>query len=122
MTFDYFKVTSVYGQLEIEDPGNCAIKALNDDGEEYYLIIDTTLGSSRIFTYGPCVPDLDQLPKSVNCHFLRIIYNNRKINKVIDDFLNDRFAKITSAEVVEAPEILKRCKGLITYMNQKELY
>lgn len=122
MTFDYFKVTSVNGELEIEDPGNCAIRAANDDGEEYYMIVETSLGSSRIFTYGPCVPDMDLLPKSVNCHFSRIIYSSVKINKAINDFLNDRFANITFAEVVEPTQALQNCKSIIKYMEQHELY
>lgn len=69
MNFPYLRVSTTMDSLEVEDIGNCSIRAFNDEGEEYILIIDTNVGITRIFTYGPIVPDLDLLPKQVNCQF-----------------------------------------------------
>ena len=66
MNFDYFTVQTVMANIEIEDIGNCAIEANNDNGEFWYLIIRTTLGSTQIFEYGPTI-HTGIMEKSVNC-------------------------------------------------------
>lgn len=122
MNFEYYITKQVNGDIEIEDTGNCAIQAFNDKGEEYYLIIDTSLGTTRVFQYGPAVPDFDLLPKSVNCSFKRIEYSDYKVHKVIDDFLNNGYAGITQAFLIDKESALNNCRDIIEYMRQDILY
>ena len=105
MTFDYLERVVVDGQLEVEDIGQCAIQANNDLGEEYYLITKTELGWTELLDYGPFVPDLELLPINYNIKYSRIEYNQSKIERAIDKFLNDPKRCITQAKVVCIEEI-----------------
>lgn len=122
MDFPYFKETIINGNLEVDDIGNCAIEAMNDNAECWVLVIDTMLGTSRIFKYGPYNYDLDMLPKNVLCSFSRIPFSEFKLKKEIDSFLNSPFANITQARVVDKYEALNNCKSIIEYMKQDVLY
>ena len=122
MEFEYFKQTVVNGNLDVDDIGNCAILATNDEGAQYVLVIDTSLGITRVFNYGPIIPDLDMLPKSVMCSFKRIQFSHTKIVKIIDEFLNNSFAHITTAIVVDKAEALETCRSIIDYMKQDNFY
>lgn len=118
MQFDYFFTHSVNGILDIEDIGNCAISAFNDIGEEYILIIDTNMGVTRILNFGPVVPDLETLPKKVNCNFSRINFSEGKIIKEINKFLTGGFSNITQAMEIDKDEALDHCRDLVEYMRQ----
>lgn len=105
MTFDYLERVVVEGQLEVENIGDCVLQANNDLGEEHYLIIKTELGWTEILEYGPCTPDLLELHKSYTIHYSRIEYNQGKIERTIDKFLNDPKKQITQAKVVSIEDI-----------------
>ena len=105
MTFDYLQRVVIDGQLEVEDIGQCIIQANNDLAEEFYLIIKTELGWTEILEYGPCVPDLPLLQVNYNIKYSRIEYNQGKIERAIDKFLNDPKRGITQAKLVELEDI-----------------
>ena len=119
MVFEYFYTMTAVGSLEIDDVGNCAIQACNDDGCLYYFVTQTTLGWTKIFEYGPCMPDFDELPKGVSCNFSRIDYDDRKISKRIDEFINNKYRQITSATLVEEDVVWEDCKSIIEYMQDR---
>lgn len=121
MKFEYLKQVVVNADIDIEDIGNCAIKAFNDEGHEYILIVETKLGSSRIFQYGPVIPDMEELPKSTNCSFKRIQFSQSKLIKTIKDFLNNPYASITQVFEVTKEEALEDCVSFIEYMK-KDLF
>ena len=120
MTFEYFYTKQCMGELDVEDIGNCTIQALNDDGLIWYMVIQTTLGWTKIFEYGPCAPDFNELPKGVNCNFSRIDFDEKKLYKRIDEFLNNSFRKITQAFIVEEDIAWQDCKSIIEYMQNKD--
>ena len=101
MTFDYLQRIVVDGQLDVENIGHCILQANDDFGKEYYLIILTELGWTEILEYGPCCPDLFQLPPDYQIKYSRIEYNQGRIERTIDKFLNDGKRIITQAKVVE---------------------
>lgn len=105
MTFDYLTRVVVDAQLEIENIGDCVLQCRNDFAEEFYLIIKTELGWTEILEYGPCVPDLDLLPYNYQIKYSRIEYNQGRIEKTIDKFLNDPKKSITQANVCQLAEI-----------------
>lgn len=115
--FEYYYTKSAMGEITVDDVGDCAIEACNDDGLVWYLIIDTSLGNSRIFEYGPIMIDLEELPKSVTCKFDRIEFDERKINKRITEFLNSPYKNITQATVVPKEIALDSCIDIIDYMR-----
>ena len=119
MLFNYFYEKRVNADIEIEDIGNCAIQAYNDDGKSFFLIIKTDLGLSSICTYGPLIEELDLLPKVVNCKFERITYKESKLKEIIDKFLNNPYNGITSAIEIDFNEALDKCIDILNYMKTK---
>lgn len=99
MTFDYLERVVVEGQLDVENIGDCVIRANNDLAEEFYLVIKTELGWTEILDYGPIVPDLPILPMNYQIKYSKIEYNQGKIERAIDKFLNDAKRGITQAAV-----------------------
>ena len=49
MQFDYLQRVTVDATINIEDIGNCAICAMNDSADEYYLVIQTEMGWTEVF-------------------------------------------------------------------------
>jgi len=82
-TFEYDCMRVARSILEIENIGQCALRATNEVGEDYYLIIRTSLGKSYIFTYGPIMPDIPALPPKVSCQLERIDYKEARLNQYI---------------------------------------
>lgn len=105
MTFDYLQRVVVDAQLEIENIGDCALRGRSDLGEEQYLIIRTEQGETEVIDYGPVDPTIDLLPMGVTLHYNRFEYNQNKIYRIIDKFLNDPKRVITQADVVTINEI-----------------
>ena len=105
----------------LNDVGNISIRANDKDFNYYYLIIDTYLGKTRIFEYGPINPDFALLPKKVKCNFERVDYNLKKLQLVITKFLNNPYSKIVFAEEIDKTEALNDCKDLINYMRLPEV-
>lgn len=118
MDYDYFMISTASATLTVDDIGNCAILASNDNGLQYILVIDTNLGATRIFRYGPFNPDLERLPNEVECSFRQIEYSESEINKTIRKFLNNYKFGATSAEVIDKEEALSRCRNIISYMGE----
>ena len=117
MTFDYLQRVIVDGQLDVENIGQCTIQANSDLGEEYYLIIRTSLGFTELLEYGPCVPDfLPQLQANYQINYSRIEYNQGKIERAIDRFLNNPKRMITQAKIIELEDIREFLVNPVDFM------
>ena len=106
MTFEYLQRVVVESELEVENIGQCAILGRNDIGEENYLLIRTEMGYTETILYGPVVPDISILPLNVSMTYSRFEYNESKIERLIDRFLNDPKRGISQAEVVDKDELM----------------
>lgn len=128
MEFPYYSESSFLDAIEINNIGDCAIEANNDDGMFWYLIIRTSLGWTQIIQYGPICPDIKLFPDKVNCSFERFEYNNKKVGKIIRDFLNSfkkPYSKITQAKLIDTDTALNSCRSIIDYaknFDEKEQY
>ena len=115
MKFDYLQRVIIDAQLDVENIGECVLLGRNDLGEEWYLLIHTDMGFTEVIEHGPVVPDLSILPFSISTYYNRFEYNQGKIERIIDKFLNNPKRGISQAEVstleyVEEhfPNIVKR--------------
>lgn len=115
--FKYNYLMTATGILEVDNMGQCAVKASNALGEEYYLIVRTSLGKTCVFTYGPIMPDIEILPPHISCVIDRFDYSEKKIKAYIARWLEDVKKNITKAEEVEDTEIFECCRDLIDYMK-----
>lgn len=105
MTFEYLQRVVVDGQLDVENIGQCVLQANNDLAEEFYLIIKTELGWTEVLEYGPCLPDLLLLHSDYSIKYNKFEYNQTKIERIIDKFLNNPKRVVTQAKVVELSDI-----------------
>ena len=113
MKFDYLQRVTVDAQLDVEDIGQCVILSRNDLGEEWYLLIRTELGFTEVLEYGPAVPDLTILPFAVNMSYNRFEYNQGKIERTIDRFLNNPKRLITQAEVTDVESLRSNIVNIV---------
>ena len=105
MKFDYLQRVVIDAQLDVENIGECVLLGRNDFGEEFYLIIHTDMGFTEMIEYGPAVPDLQLLPFHVSFTYDRFEYNQGKIEKLIDRFLNNPKRAVSQAEVTSLDDI-----------------
>ena len=102
--FDYFYTTKVNAQLSVDNIGNCAIKANDDYGNIYILLIKTKSGLTYIVEYGPY--NSEDKPNHIIYLFDKFEYNEYKIEKRIEKFLTSSSREITQAEEVEEEEVI----------------
>lgn len=118
MQFDFDKELVSNNYVDIDDLGNCAIQASNDECECYYLVIQTKLGKSLVFEYGPIVPDLEMLPDKVTTNISYMDYNQKELAKIIKFFLNDKTRNIKYADTFTKNDLLSECRDLIEYTRR----
>ena len=105
MTFDYLERVVVEGQLDVDNIGDCVIQGNNDFGELFFLIIKTELGWTEVLEYAPIIPDIQLLPINYQINYSRFEYNQGKLARLIDKFLNNPKRVITQAKVITIDEI-----------------
>lgn len=125
MEIEYYQQSQYLGCIDIDDYGNCAIEANNDDGEFWYLVIDTKMGFSRIMEYGPIVPNKEVMEDYCMCAFSRIEWDAKKVVNIIKTFLNKQRKgrlDISQAREINKDLALSQCKSIIEYMADPEAY
>ena len=95
--YQYLKQVSYMDSISIDNLGNFVLKAYNDLGDEYLLIVRTVMGVSRILEIGP----IEQGARTAySCRFDQMDYNEKSIDKIIKWFLNGSYG-ITQVEVFD---------------------
>lgn len=102
-SFEYFATTTYMDSLEVENIGDCCLEACNDSGEVYFLCISTSLGVSKILEYGPYMDGLS--PIHLIYKYQELAYNEKKLNTIINKFLNDISKNITQVREVSYDDI-----------------
>lgn len=116
--FEFDQQLAYMSNIDIENIGDCAIEANNDDGFFWYLIVKTSLGTSTICTCGPVVPDVDLLPSGFSQSLNRMPYKEDKLVKTISLFLNDRGKKITKAIAIPIEDAAAQFRDLSDYVER----
>ena len=114
MKFEYLQTVQTNAEIDIDDIGNCALTAYTDNGRCTVLIIDTLLGSSRLFFYGPFNKDDPDTPLSyVQSYIKTIEYSPYKLVKEINSFINNARVQITQVFSVTREEALSLCRNIV---------
>ena len=106
MIYDYNQATVFLNSLEVKDFGNTAIRATTEEGLELYLIIASSQGSTLMIEFGPVLPDLPVLPKGYKLTVSTISFKEAKIDKAINDLINDSKYPAVKAEVIDVDDAL----------------
>lgn len=112
MKFEYLATKSYLDSIDIEDLGNVYLNALNDLGDEYYLSIETHLGWTEIKEFGPCAVDSNQSSNYFNLLYIKFEYNESKIIKNIERFINNEKRNIIQVFFINKQVALDRLENL----------
>ena len=108
MIFDYLRTVQSLDTITIEDIGNTCINTINDDAEEWYLIITTKQGWTEIKEFGPLVVDSDKLKQYFMYNKFSFEYNEKRLRKIIDNFINNTRHNITQVFEIEKSDAENR--------------
>lgn len=124
MQVNYNGEATFLGELEIEDIGEFAVEASNDEGMFWYYLVRTVYGVATISTSGPRIPDVEMLPKTFSQSRHQITYKEDKILADITKFLNDPKKKITKAELIDIDDAIDQFVNFQDYLRNysEELY
>ena len=117
MEFEFNKQLIAQDMIDIPQIGSFAIEAEGAMGDLYYLVILTSLGTSTIATCGPVVPDVELLPNGFSTNLTRMEYNEKRLIKTINLFLNDREKQIYKAKLIDIDKALDEFRDLGFYMK-----
>ena len=120
-TFEFNNQFVPQSLIDIENIGQFAIEANNDEGYYWYLIVSTLLGTVTIASAGPVVPDVALLPGGYACSFYTMEYKEPKLEKAINTWLNDKGKALTEARVVDIDVALDEFRDLSEYLRSEVL-
>src|SRR5574344_541527 len=87
---DYLFETSVLDSFEIDSVGHISICVNNDLGDQWFIQTTTTLGWTKINSFGPVSCDTGQVcSKSFNYYFEELEYSEYKIIGRLEKFICD---------------------------------
>ena len=104
--------------LDVDNIGDCAIEAWNEEGMYYHIIIRTDCGMSTITTSGPVMPNVDLLPSGFKQDLYIMPYKEDKLMKTIANFLNDGSKKIKEAKTMEIEDAIAEFRDLKDYLER----
>ena len=120
MNVDFYSEFNPLKTLEIKDIGKCAIEGVNPDGFYFYLVIITVRGVAHIFTCGPLIPDLDDLPPGYTVNYSTTNFNSQKLKKTVSAWLNGRkpgkSKLIDEAKLVDIDYAISQFKSVKSYV------
>ena len=100
MTFEYMRVTTAMDSIDVEDLGNVCLRASNDNADEWYMQTKTSLGWVELKQFGPLKINSDQFDYFFNFFYQKFEYSDKKLSKIISDFINNPKKSITIAEII----------------------
>ena len=94
------------------------IKAYNDEGDIFVLIIITDLGISHIYQYSKKVNASTGNIENLSEIYYKMNFSQFKLKKLIGDFLNNSSTKITQVELIDDyKELLDEVDSVKEYIN-----
>lgn len=101
----------------VKDVGNCALEAVSEVGEYYYLIIQTEDGVSNVCTFGPVVPDIIELPRVYSATIVRQGYNDEKLAKAIQTWATPKKTNFIEIKQVSVEDAMKEYRDIADYIG-----
>lgn len=90
--FEYSYVQAAQCSIEIDDTAQCCLELVDVLHYHYYLLIQTIMGRTKIYQFGPIMPDEEKLPYKVKGEYQEIDCNIPKINSIIEKFIDSHSA------------------------------
>ena len=124
ITFEFNQQLMPQSLIDIEQVGQFAIEAHNEGGYYWYLIIRTSLGTTTVVSCGPKIPDVSLLPSGYTCSLNKMQFNEKKLEKLISMWLNDKMKALIEAKVIEIDDVIDQIVELKDYLKNysEEIY
>ena len=116
MYFDYLKTSQYTDSIEIESVGNCIIQSINDEADSWVLKIKTELGFTYVLQAGPINLDFEKPGNSIFISKSSFEYNEKKLYKIIHDFINNPKHVITCVEIIDEDIFKNILNKIIDYI------
>ena len=108
MQFEYLQQITSQESIEIDDIGNTAIQTFTNYAETKVMIIKTLDGITEVIEFGPVNIDVKELPDRVIYTYERFEFNQRKLIKKIEKFIqDDSVAQVIETDYNHAKEVIK---------------
>jgi len=117
MEFEFNNQLTPQNQIEIENIGSFALDAADELGIHYYYLVKTMIGQSIVASCGPVVPDIESLPSGFCINLYRTEYNEGRLIKFINLFLNDKYKKIVTAIEIDIEEAIEQFRDVKEYLR-----
>lgn len=118
MQFEYLQQITAQESIDIDDIGNTTIQCWSNYGETKVLIIKTMDGITEIIEFGPVNTDINELPDRVIYNYQRFEFNQGKIIKIINKFINDEI--VSQVQEIDFDTAKNVVKNLIDYVIPKK--
>lgn len=117
-TYKYFKKIDYLDTIDIDDIGNFILYGYTDAGNKYLLIIKTVLGISRIFMAGPID---DVITTYCQYTFQQTDYNEIKIDKIIDKFINGKndLTQLQVLDISHLEETVNNIPNIVGFLYEQ---
>lgn len=114
MRFEYCIRQQFDESIEIDNLGSIYLTTIDVElGVEFYLSITTSLGQTEVKQFGPVQIDFNTVLSSYyQFSYQRFEYNETKIIKIIDKFVNPPKFTITQVVEIEKEQFNDRLKNL----------
>lgn len=112
-SFEYMFTEQPMDTFDIENIGDVCLNMLNDTGAEWYLLIETESGFTKIRRYGPLQVDSNTISGSFVYSYQRIEYKEPYLIKYIDKCLNKDLPEITQVFEIDKETFNDRLKDLV---------
>lgn len=108
--FEYDFQFTVNSTLDVEEIGQCYLEASTDAGNFYYACVKTVMGRSVLLEFGPVceVPPATWMDSFFTFNRSNIAFDERKISRFIDKFLNNTRLAITQAQEITEEVFLEK--------------
>lgn len=120
MQFDYMYTMTAEDSIEIEDIGNFCLSVTNDLYLEWIMMCTTTYGITTYLQAGPFRIDFDELDDRVVYVFQRMEYNQGKLCKLIDSFINDDKKRVTQVSLISEDKAKSSIKDLVRGLYEQQ--
>lgn len=119
--FEYNYQLQSQNSIDVPDIGNCALEGKNTLYEyTYYLIIFTKVGKTHLIECGPILDDGKYIPNDFQISYNVFDYSEKKIEKEINNFLNNNKKKISQVSFLEIEEAIEHITDFRKYV--RDLY
>lgn len=106
MIFEYNQQKQFMKSIDVVDFGNTALRCeYTAEGIEYYVIVKTIMGKTSILFIGPMISDFPDLLPDFEISYSKMDYNEKKICKAINTYINDPQKKIDEIAEVLPEEV-----------------